>query len=181
MYGISFHQERCIQCHGCETACKNWRGVETGVRWRRVQNLWSGRYPQVKCTSVSVACLHCVEPACAEACPEGAIAKRAEDGLVAVDREKCTGCRLCLDACPFHVPQFGASGIMEKCDLCQGRIEPDCECPPCVATCPTGALVFETMSEAEKAAEERVLGSLSAGRPAKHLTGSSQLNDSRPP
>jgi anaerobic dimethyl sulfoxide reductase subunit B len=140
--GIFFDKERCIQCHGCETACKSWRHVEPGVAWRRIDRAWYGRYPDIKLFPVCIACLHCDEPACAGACPEQAITKRAEDGVVVVDREACTGCGACFDACPFDVPQFGADGKMQKCDLCMIAGAARFAVPPCVATCPTHALVF---------------------------------------
>jgi Fe-S-cluster-containing dehydrogenase component len=158
-YGISFLKERCIQCHGCEAACKSWRGVESGVKWRRVDNIWHGSYPRVTSTSASIACMHCVEPACVDACPEAAIEKRALDGIVIVDRDVCTGCGVCLDACPFVVPQFGVDGKMQKCDLCIGAIDRDAESPPCVATCPTKALLFGKMKKEEKTAAERSMRS----------------------
>ncbi|MCE5242158.1 MAG: glycyl-radical enzyme activating protein, partial [Desulfobacteraceae bacterium] len=36
---------------------------------------------------------------CVKACPEGAI-READNGLVHIDREKCTRCFQCVDACP---------------------------------------------------------------------------------
>jgi anaerobic dimethyl sulfoxide reductase subunit B (iron-sulfur subunit) len=156
-YGILFLGEHCIQCHGCEIACKSWRSVEAGVKWRRVDNMWRGSYPNISITSASIACMHCVEPPCVEACPEGAIEKRTADGIVMVDRDACTGCGVCLDVCPFGVPQFGTDGKMQKCDLCIGLIDMDAESPPCVTTCPTHALVFSTMSSEEKRAAEQSL------------------------
>jgi anaerobic dimethyl sulfoxide reductase subunit B (iron-sulfur subunit) len=101
--------------------------------------------------------MHCIEPACVAACPESAIEKRAEDGIVIVDRDACTGCQACLDACPFGVPQFGVDGKMQKCDLCIGAIDMDIESPPCVATCPTKALFFGKMERDKKADAERAM------------------------
>ena len=143
--GFVFVKENCIQCHGCEVACKSWRNVELGVKWRRVENIWKGTYPNVTCMSVSVSCMHCTEPACVEACPEEAITKRTEDGIVVVDRDTCIGCQSCLDACPFEVPQFGTDEKMQKCDMCAGERASDSEDPPCVATCPSEALVLKTV------------------------------------
>ena len=71
--GFVFVKENCIQCHGCEVACKSWRNVELGVKWRRVENIWEGTYPNVTCMSASVSCMHCIEPACVDVCPEEAI------------------------------------------------------------------------------------------------------------
>ena len=85
-YGISFLKEKCVQCHGCEIACKSWRGVASGVRWRRVDNIWHGTYPNVTSMSASIGCMHCADPGCIKVCPEDAIKKRAQDGIVVVDR-----------------------------------------------------------------------------------------------
>ena len=154
-YGFSYIKDKCIQCYGCEVACKSWRGVEFGVRWRRVENIWSGRYPGIKNASASIACMHCAEPECEKACPEGAIKKRQKDGMVAVDRSKCIGCRTCLEECPFDVPQFGIDGTMQKCDMCAHEVDFGKEVPPCVETCPTTALQFIEMSKQEKMALEK--------------------------
>ena len=153
-YGISYTKENCMQCHACEVACKSWREVEPGVKWRRVEVIWQGAYPDVKNLSASVACMHCVEPVCMKECPEGAISKRAEDGVVLVDREKCIGCRTCLEVCPFDAPAFGTDGKMQKCDLCLNRIDYLTESPPCVSTCPTNALGFGRFDVGDKKAGE---------------------------
>jgi anaerobic dimethyl sulfoxide reductase subunit B (iron-sulfur subunit) len=145
-YGIDFDPDRCVQCHACELACKALHRVEFGVRRRRVIPVWDGSFPTVTSRGVSLACLHCGNPPCEEACPRGAIRKRPEDGIVTVDRDKCFGCHLCLIACPFGVPQFDADGRMEKCDLCLDLVGQGKE-PACVATCPAEALHFGTLEE----------------------------------
>ena len=147
--GFIFHKESCIQCHGCEMACKMWRQTERGVSWRRVLNIWQGAYPETTCASLSLSCLHCAEPACAEVCPTGAITKRENDGAVLQDSALCIGCRACLDACPYEVPQFGAGGLMQKCDLCAAEASA-ASGPPCAATCPTGALELAGLSPRRK-------------------------------
>ncbi len=154
-YGIIFMQEKCTQCHGCEVACKTWRNVEPGISLRTIKNIWKGDYPDVKCLTASISCTHCIDPACVDACPEQAIEKRTEDGIVIVDREACTGCRTCYDACPYGVPQFDTEDKMRKCDLCIGRIDFEKETPPCVATCPVNALAFVIMNKEEKLSMEK--------------------------
>lgn len=155
-YLIHFDPEKCTQCHGCEIACKAWRDLAYGIRYRRVINLWDGDYPAVKSTAVSLACLHCAEPACAAVCPEDAISKSETDGRVVVDETLCTGCEACSDACPFDVPQFGDVGIMNKCDLCRHQPLAGAD-PPCVDTCPADALNLIEVTAAEKAAHEEIL------------------------
>ena len=46
-------------------------------------------------------CEHCLNPACAAACPSGAIYKREEDGIVLIDQDKCRGWRMCVSGCPY--------------------------------------------------------------------------------
>lgn len=138
--GFVFTPEFCIQCHACETACKSWRGLEQGIRWRRVTSHFEGKYPKPKLITASVSCLHCGDAACVQACPVGAITKREEDGAVLVDPERCVGCRICLKVCPVGAPQFGADGIMQKCDLCVDYAKPKEEDPPCVKVCPSRCL-----------------------------------------
>lgn len=154
-YSIVFDEKKCIQCFGCEVACKNWRGVELGVKWRHVYNIWHGHYPTLSSSSASVSCMHCLDPACVKACPEGAITKRANDGVVVVDQSKCIGCEACLEACPLDIPQFGSDGTMQKCDLCVNEIDYKKELPPCVETCPTHALVFKMVNKEEKIRAEQ--------------------------
>ncbi len=160
-YGFTFAKDKCVQCYGCEVACKSWRNGELGVRWRRVSNIWRGRYPQARNSSVSVSCMHCADPACAKTCPVSAITKRAEDGIVLVDRDRCIGCRTCSKSCPFGAPQFGSDGKMQKCDLCLSRTESR-TAPPCAETCPTKALVVREMEAGEKLSTERSIKELLA-------------------
>jgi anaerobic dimethyl sulfoxide reductase subunit B (iron-sulfur subunit) len=161
-YGFSFIKEKCLQCFGCEVACKSWREAELGVRWRRVHNIWYGRFPNVKTASASISCMHCVDPVCVKVCPVGAIEKRVEDGIVVVDRSKCTGCKTCLKECPFGAPQFGADGRMQKCDMCMNEMDLSKEFPPCIETCPTKALQFTKMDTKEKITIEQEIQKLIA-------------------
>jgi Fe-S-cluster-containing dehydrogenase component len=56
--------------------------------------------------------------------------------------------------CPFGVPQFGAEGKMQKCDLCVDLVTQGKE-PACVATCPAEALRFGTLQELSEQATRR--------------------------
>jgi nitrate reductase / nitrite oxidoreductase, beta subunit len=69
-------------------------------------------------------CEHCLNPSCVAACPSGAIYKRAEDGIVLIDQEKCRGWRMCITGCPYKKIYFNwQSGKSEKCIFCYPRIE----------------------------------------------------------
>jgi anaerobic dimethyl sulfoxide reductase subunit B (iron-sulfur subunit) len=135
-FGFYYDESRCIQCRACEISCKVTNEVEYGVFWRKVEDIWNGEFPDIQRIFFSKACMHCENPPCVPACPNGAITKRDEDGIVVVDSEKCTGCRTCLDACPYDIPQFGRDGKMQKCDYC---LSVGSE-PACTMSCPAEAL-----------------------------------------
>jgi Fe-S-cluster-containing dehydrogenase component len=115
--------------------------------------------------------MHCATPACVAICPQKAIIKRAEDGIVVVNQRKCVGCRSCAKACPFHIPQYGKEKVMQKCNLCLERLDQGKQ-PSCVATCPGEALKFGTVEELAEIAETKKAGQLVASTgPAFFISG----------
>ncbi|MGW7551562.1 nitrate reductase subunit beta [Streptomyces rimosus] len=69
-------------------------------------------------------CEHCLNPSCAASCPSGAIYKRAEDGIVLVDQDRCRGWRMCVTGCPYKKVYFNhRTGKAEKCTFCFPRVE----------------------------------------------------------
>src|SRR5687767_7575561 len=69
-------------------------------------------------------CEHCLNPSCAASCPSGAIYKRAEDGIVLVDQDRCRGWRMCVTGCPYKKVYFNhRTGKAEKCTFCYPRVE----------------------------------------------------------
>jgi anaerobic dimethyl sulfoxide reductase subunit B (iron-sulfur subunit) len=149
-YGFDFDPNRCIKCFACEIACLQWHGIPAGTfKLRKVSEISEGKFPEVKRAFLSSSCHHCLNAPCASACPSGAISLRTEDNIVLVDDQKCNGCRACLEACPFGVPEFDSDGLMHKCDMCLDRIE-NGQKPICVDTCPTQALKWDRLTESTK-------------------------------
>ena len=69
-------------------------------------------------------CEHCLNPSCVASCPSGAMYKRAEDGIVLVDQDRCRGWRMCVSGCPYKKVYFNhRTGKAEKCTFCYPRIE----------------------------------------------------------
>lgn len=80
-------------------------------------------------------CNHCLNPSCLAACPSGAIYKRAEDGVVLVNEDKCRGWRMCVSACPYKKVYYNwNTGKSEKCILCFPRMETG-QAPACAHSC----------------------------------------------
>lgn len=154
---------RCLGCHTCEMACamahsesKNFEmmvlnGEKPGYRIN-VEHLGA--------TPVPVNCQHCEEPACALACPTGAVKRLAPGKPVLVDSKRCIGCTMCVQACPFGMMMMTMDGKSAlKCDLCIERLAKN-QLPACVSSCPTKTLHFEeeeqSNSEKRQAAAQRI-------------------------
>ncbi|HSW57361.1 MAG TPA: 4Fe-4S dicluster domain-containing protein [Dehalococcoidales bacterium] len=146
-YSFYFNSQRCLKCYACEIACLQWHGITPGtIKPRRVLEFTRGTFPSVTRQFLSTACRHCAKAPCAETCPVQAIQRREYDGIVVVDRQKCIGCRHCLETCPFGIPQYAEDGTMQKCDMCLDRLEKG-QRPFCVSSCPTLALNWGTVAE----------------------------------
>jgi len=148
-YGWLLDPKKCIECRACETACKQWNGVEVGVgvRYRQVRVREAGVFPNVTMQALSGACNHCENPYCMKVCLGKAIWRRDEDGTIQIDRSKCVACRQCQAFCPYGAPQFNTrTNTMEKCTGCFDRVEAGNQ-PACATLCPTGALQWGKWSE----------------------------------
>ena len=153
-FGFFFDAASCSGCKACQAACKDRNDLPAGVLWRRVFEVAGGSWrkeggawvPDLVAYNISLACNHCEEPACRDACPSNAIAKR-EDGAVLIDPDRCLGCRYCEWACPYGAPRYDpAARRMTKCDFCAEAIARG-EAPSCVRACPMRALEFGPIEE----------------------------------
>jgi len=66
--------------------------------------------------------------------------RAVDDKIVILDQDKCTGCGLCVDECPYNaISLHPESGLAYKCNLCFQRIGkgliPACADNVCLAHC----------------------------------------------
>jgi anaerobic dimethyl sulfoxide reductase subunit B (iron-sulfur subunit) len=128
-------------------ACKDLHDLPVGVNWGWLAAQEGGVFPNPRVTYLFRACYHCARPECVDACPEGALVKRASDGVVLLDREHCLGCLACVDACPYGAIQVDqATGAAGKCDLCVDLTARGEE-PACVAACVMSVLTVGWLDE----------------------------------
>jgi Fe-S-cluster-containing dehydrogenase component len=145
---------RCNGCYCCQIACKDehvgndWTPYakpqpDTGQYWMKMNEFVRGTVPKVKMHYQPLLCAHCDKALCREACPiEDAIYKR-DDGLVIIDPTKCSGCKNCVDACPYHAIYFNEDlNIAQKCTGCAHLLDNGWKVPRCVDACPTECLKF---------------------------------------
>lgn len=112
---------------------------EWGPNWDEDQG--AGEYPNSYYFYLPRMCNHCTNPVCVEACPVGAMYKRAEDGIVVRNEDACTGARFCMEACPYKVIYFNhIRDVAQHCNFCLPRIEQGVA-PACARSCP-GRLAF---------------------------------------
>jgi len=148
----------CNGCYCCQIACKDehvandWTPYakpqpDTGQFWLKLNEYVCGTVPKVKMHYISTLCNHCDNAPCMKACKVNAIYKR-DDSLVILDPVKCTGCKACVDACPYHAIYFNEDlNIAQKCTGCAHLLDNGWKEPRCVDACPTQAIKFGTESE----------------------------------
>lgn len=93
-------QRKCTGCDACTISCKTENQLPPGVVYRPVVEETLGTYPNVGRRFLPRPCMQCENPPCTPVCPVGATWRR-EDGITAIDYDKCIGCRYCLTACPY--------------------------------------------------------------------------------
>ena len=168
-YGMLIDLKKCVGCHACSTSCKGANATPPGVLRAWVDREESGSYPSATVTFVPKLCNQCDKPLCVVACPNGATEKR-ENGVVVINKEKCVGCKTCMEACPYDacylvadakgyfgedLTEYEARGYtaypamtVDKCDFCMSRTaEGETPEPACVAACPAGARLFGDADE----------------------------------
>jgi Fe-S-cluster-containing dehydrogenase component len=178
-YGMLNDSVLCVGCKACQSACKKENNLKPEAEMPETlydspRSLSEHTYTLIKmhreeggeATFVKQQCMHCVDPACQSACLVGAL-KKQENGAVTWAADKCMGCRYCMVACPYNVPQFEwkeAVPDIRKCTLCnETRLKKGLP-TACSSVCPRGAIVFGKREDLLGIARKRI-----ADRPDLYL------------
>jgi molybdopterin-containing oxidoreductase family iron-sulfur binding subunit len=117
---------------------------------------------------VPTPCQQCQNPPCVNVCPVGATFSTPE-GVVLIDQQRCIGCRLCMEACPYDRRFFNwgtppippeatimkydvmhqspaLEGTVMKCDFCPDLAQAG-SLPYCAQGCPNHAIYFGDLEE----------------------------------
>ncbi len=174
----------CLGCRGCEAACAEANKLPhppagdgvfdetrlTSPKSLTVVNRFENPSRPQSPRYVKRQCMHCVEPACASACPVRALDK-LPSGPVTYHPERCMGCRYCMVACPFEIPKYEyekAVPTVKKCTFCAARQQRGLP-PACSSVCPSGALTFGKRGALIEEAMRRVYQN--PGRYVHHVYG----------
>lgn len=140
-WAMSIDINKCIGCKYCTYACQAVNNLGDDMTYCVVTTETTQNGKEF---FLSRPCMHCNEAPCVHVCPVQATYKRA-DGIVAMNYDRCIGCRYCQVACPYDArvfnwkepvkvspksPEFGIQevpnrprGVVEKCTFCAHRID----------------------------------------------------------
>jgi Fe-S-cluster-containing dehydrogenase component len=139
-YAFAIDHRKCIGCHACTVACKTEHGVPLGDYRTWVKYVERGTFPSVRRYFTVLRCNHCTHAPCVTICPTVALFSR-EDGVVDFDRDRCIGCKSCMQACPYDALYIDEdTNTAAKCNFCAHRLEVGLE-PACVIVCPEQAII----------------------------------------
>jgi tetrathionate reductase subunit B len=142
----------------CKTEHQIPTGKHAGHEYYRISVLEyeKGKYPTVTRVFAPVLCMQCEVAPCMDVCPISGAIYRRQDGIVVVNQNKCNGCKLCMNVCPYDALYFNEEvrGV-DKCDFCVDRLDQGLE-PACVATCMGRAMVFGDLDDPQSEVSKRV-------------------------
>lgn len=127
----------CSGCMSCMYACTL---NKDGVICLDLARIRLNRWDYYAFDICAQPCQQCSDPQCMRYCPTGAISIDEKTGARVIDKEKCIGCKTCIERCPYEPARIvfdSVNKIATKCDLCGGD-------PECVKACPPGALTYVT-------------------------------------
>ncbi|MFT5882973.1 MAG: formate dehydrogenase iron-sulfur subunit [Crocinitomicaceae bacterium] len=162
-YAFEVDLDKCTGCKACVVACHSLNGLKENESWRDIGSIRGVVDGVAEQQTVTSACHHCLDPACLNGCPVGAYEKMPDTGIVRHLDDQCIGCQYCSLKCPYDVPKYDKGlGIVRKCDMCHDRLA-EGEAPPCVQSCPSGAISIQLINIEDKKAEAMLGGNIVAG------------------
>jgi carbon-monoxide dehydrogenase iron sulfur subunit len=151
---IAIDHLNCTGCKTCEVTCSLYHFGECNPLKSAIRIIRREKSGLVFC--LPLVCQQCEPAPCIEACATGALSRCEERGILIIDKEGCTACELCVEACPIGCLSIDTDRTeLINCDLCGGE-------PQCVLTCHAHCLTevdsSETGQEQNVAQLIRVLG-----------------------
>ena len=184
--GLLYDTTLCIGCKACVVACAEANNLKPDTAWSdgkwqapldlnaHTKNIIKLYDDGTARSFVKQQCMHCVDPACANACMLGSLKKR-EFGIVSWDPTLCVGCRYCQMACPFNIPKFewenAVTPKIVKCELCRHRLAEGKQ-PACSEVCPRHAVIYGKRAELLQEAHRRL--EANPGRYVPHVYGETE-------
>jgi Fe-S-cluster-containing dehydrogenase component/formate-dependent nitrite reductase membrane component NrfD len=169
-YGFAIDQRTCIGCHACTVACKTEHQVPLGQFRTWVKYIDKGQWPTSARAFGVLRCNHCTDAPCVAICPTKALFKRA-DGIVDFDRERCIGCKSCMQACPYDAIYIDEeTHTAAKCNYCAHRVDDGLE-PACVVVCPTHSIWAGDLDDPRSGIARLIAGNETAVRAPEQGTG----------
>lgn len=111
----------------------------------------AGAYPNAYFFYMPRVCNFCSKPSCVDSCPNGALYKRDDFGVILRDDDLCKGSQMCASACPYKKIYFDSvSNISRHCIGCFPRLEQGVA-PACVRQCPGRAVFVDYRDETQGA------------------------------
>lgn len=154
--GMLLDLSACIGCNACVVACKQENDVPVTKFNTWIESWDAGTYPNVLRANLPKLCNHCADPLCENACPTGATYV-TDEGVVLIDDEKCTGCKTCIEACPYASVRWydEDTKLVRKCTYCYHRTSQGM-LPMCTTVCPTHARMFGDLNDPESDIAKRL-------------------------
>lgn len=117
--------EVCTGCNSCMLTCSFTHEGYFSFSKSRMQI----EKDEERAVSIPRVCIQCKDAPCIQVCSEEALFKDKGTGAIMVDKDKCTGCKKCVKACPYGGIVFDEEGSIPLiCDLCGGK-------PSCIEVC----------------------------------------------